>query len=388
MLLLIICCIVLVPVLVFAVQVLFALKRIDHVTQELNNTRPSVALLVPAHNEAAVIASTLAALMPQLGENDRLLVVADNCSDETAELARTAGAEVIERTDSENRGKGYALDFGVRYLKENPPDVLIVVDADCQVDAGAIEKLTKCCIDTARPVQALYLMHAPDNAGLKLRIAEFAWLVKNFVRPLGLSRLGLPCQLMGTGMAFPWALTQKMNLASSHIVEDMKLGVDLAIAGSPPLFCPEAIVKSYFPMDSDAVDSQRTRWEHGHLGVIFHEFPLLFFKGIFRANLPLVAMALDLMVPPLSLLAGILVLIFSVTAISAVFNFSIVPLQLAIIASGLFGVAVAVAWQGWGKGVVTLMELLSVPFYILGKIPIYLRFLTRRQKEWVKTDRK
>ena len=381
-------CLVLLPVLVFAAQVLFAMKRHVHIKQESKNARPSVALLVPAHNEADVIKSTLASLTPQLGENDRLLVVADNCDDETAEIAKIAGAEVIERTDSKNRGKGYALDFGVRYLKENPPDVLIIIDADCQVEAGAIEKLTMYCIDTARPVQALYLMHAPEQAGLKLRIAEFAWRVKNHVRPLGAKVLGSPCQLMGTGMAFPWSLTQKMALASSHIVEDMKLGIDLAIAGSPPVFCPEAIVKSYFPVDSDTVTSQRTRWEHGHLGIILSEFPRLFLLGIFRLNPLLVAMALDLIVPPLSLLAGLLILVLTVTVITTIFGFSIVPLLLSFSAFGLFTISVAVAWRKWGKGIVTFQELLSVPLYIMGKIPIYLRFFTRRQKEWVKTDRK
>ena len=387
-LLVFISCIVLMPVLVFAVQVFSAIKKLDYVMQELNNARPSAAVLVPAHNEASVIASTLTALMPQLGNNDRLLVVADNCEDETATIARTIGAEVIERTDSDKRGKGFALDFGLRYLNENPSEVLIIVDADCQVGGGAIDKLIISCVATGRPIQALYLMHAPENAGLKLRIAEFAWRVKNHVRPLGAKVLGLPCQLMGTGMAFPWSLTQKMNLASDHIVEDMKLGVDLAIAGSPPIFCPEALVNSEFPSDSDAVASQRTRWEHGHLGVIFHEFPRLFFMGIFRANFHLVGMALDLMVPPLSLLSGMLVLNLAITTVSVIFGLSILPLLLALTSSVLFGVAVGVAWRGWGKDVVTLMELFSIPLYILGKIPIYLRFLTRRQKEWVKTDRK
>ena len=387
-LLVLIACVVLVPVLVITVQVLFAIKRTVHVTQELNSALPSIALLVPAHNEEAVIASTLATLVPQLGKNDRILVVADNCTDDTAAIVRAAGVEVIERNDSENRGKGYALDFGVKHLKKDSPEILIVVDADCQAEAGAIEKLAVCCIETARPVQALYLMHAPDNTGLKLRIAEFAWLVKNFVRPLGFSHLGLPCQLMGTGMAFPWALIQEMNLASSHIVEDMKLGVDMAIAGSPPVFCPNAVVKSYFPIDGDAVVSQRTRWEHGHLSVILHEFPRLFLTGIFRINWLLIAMALDLIVPPLSLLAGILVLFFVVTMISVALGLSTIPLQLAIVALVLFGIAIAISWQGRGKSIVTLMELLTVPIYVLRKIPIYLKFFVRRQKEWIKTDRK
>ena len=89
-------------------------------------------------------------------EGDRLLVVADNCSDDTAALARTAGAEVVERSNAQQRGKGYALDFGVRHLASAAPDVMIIVDADCQVGEGSIERLANCCIDSGRPTQALY----------------------------------------------------------------------------------------------------------------------------------------------------------------------------------------------------------------------------------------
>ena len=157
---------ILLPVLVLFVQVALACLP-QRARPALAGARPRVAVLVPAHNESTLIVATLDGLRAQMQVGDRLLVVADNCSDDTAELARAAGAEVIERSDSQQRGKGYALDFGVRHLASNAPEVLIIVDADCQVGEGAIERLALRCIQSGRPTQALYLMHAPQGSGLR-----------------------------------------------------------------------------------------------------------------------------------------------------------------------------------------------------------------------------
>src|SRR5262249_4132841 len=159
---------------------------------------------------------------------DRLVVVADNCTDDTATIAAAAGAEVVERRDPLRVGKGFALDAGVRHLGASPPNVVIIIDADCHLSAGTIGQPATACIASRRPVPALYLMTSPDRASLNYSVAEFAWLLKNWIRPLGLARLGLPCQLMGTGMAFPWAVIRDANLATGHIVEDMRLGLELS----------------------------------------------------------------------------------------------------------------------------------------------------------------
>ena len=170
------------PVGVLLAQVLLAWKARGEARMPMVR-RPRIAGLIPAHDEAAVIVDTLAALKPQLVNGDRLLVVADNCSDDTAALARSAGAEAVERFHATLRGKGFALAFGVRYLEVTPPEVLLIVDADCRVEAGAVERLARLCAETSRPVQALYLMRAPSGASLKMRVAEFAWRGKNWVRP-------------------------------------------------------------------------------------------------------------------------------------------------------------------------------------------------------------
>ena len=168
-----------------------------------NTQRPSIIVLVPAHNEGSGLLPTLDDILAQLYDGDRLLVVADNCNDDTADIAKAAGAEVVERNDLAKIGKGYALAFGLRHLQNNVSDVVMVVDADCRLEEGAIHALALTCRSTGRPVQALYLMTAPEGAMFGFRVAEFAWRIKNDLRPRGLAALGLPCQLMGSGMAFP-----------------------------------------------------------------------------------------------------------------------------------------------------------------------------------------
>ena len=349
--------------------------------------RPRVAVLVPAHNEASIITSTLASVGAQMRVHDRLLVVADNCSDDTAQLARRAGAEVVERHNDQLRGKGYALDFGVRHLAQDPPEVVIIVDADCLVGDGAIDLLARRCLEAARPVQALYLMHAPAGAGLKVQIAEFAWRVKNLVRPRGWACLGWPCQLMGAGMAFSWRDLAAVDLANGHLVEDLKLGLDLCRAGKPPLFCPAAQVTSEFPLSQEGLSSQRTRWEHGHLGVIVAQVPSLLVGALARRNWPLLAMALDLMVPPLALLVLALIVVVGACWLAALLFGITAPAWIATAALAMLGGAVLLAWWRFSRELIPFSVLLYAPFYAARKIPLYLGFLIKRQVEWVRSKR-
>ncbi|HEX8407058.1 MAG TPA: glycosyltransferase family 2 protein [Duganella sp.] len=377
--------IILIPIIVLLLQSLSAFFA-AHTVTGLAGARPRIAVLVPAHNEEAGLAATLASLMPQLQAGDRVLVVADNCADDTAGVARRAGADVRERRHATERGKGYALDFGVRALAADAPEVLIIIDADCLVADGALAKLAHVCATRQRPVQALYLMYAPGGSLMK-KIAEFAWVVKNQVRPLGFHRLGLPCQLMGTGMAFPWSIISTASLANGHIVEDMKLGLDLALAGTPPLFCPDALVSSTFPTSNSGTDTQRTRWEHGHLSMIVSEAPRLLWRGLAKGSVKSVAMALDLSVPPVALLCLLTLAVSALAALLAVFTGAHTPLLLAVAALAGLGLAVLLAWLRFGRAILSAGDLLTAVLYMFAKIPLYLRFLINRQVEWVRSKR-
>ena len=405
-----------VPVGVFVLELGFALMA--RPASVAACARPTLAVLVPAHDEGAGILATLASVFAQLQAGDRVLVVADNCSDDTAALARRAGAEVLIRHDAERRGKGYALDAGIRHLAlitedwsigerkpalqgrsvaqgrgmprqfpAPPPALVAVVDADCLLAPHALDRLARRCAETGRPVQALYLMRAPAGSGLKTRIAEFAWAVKNRARALGLARAGLPCQLMGSGMVFPWPLIERAALASADLVEDLRLGLDFARARQAPLFCPEALVTSQFPVNAQGLQSQRTRWEHGHLAMLLRDGPRLLLEGLRGRNAGLCALTLDLCVPPLALLVLLALACCALGLLGWAWTGAAMPWSLALAAPLLLTLAVLAAWLRFGRAILSWRELACAPVYALVKIPLYLKFLVRRQVKWVRSER-
>ena len=376
------------PCTVLLVEVLSAVGRGRANTPQPRAETTRRAILMPAHNEEAVIQATLSTLTPQLHPTDRLVVVADNCTDATADIARQAGATVLERQNDRQRGKGYALDFGLRHLSTDAPDVLVMVDADCQVQPGAIDAIANLALTTQRPVQATYLLAASPEPSPKEMVSTFAFKVKNLVRPLGLRVLGQPCLLPGTGMAFPWASLKDVDLASGNIVEDMKLGLDLAIAGHPPIMCPDALVMGEQPQQSATAMTQRTRWEHGHLQTLLTCVPPLLWQGIKQGRLGLIALALDLCVPPLSLL--VMLWLAGATAITATTLLLGTPWLAAIVVYGaglgLF-IAIGLAWAGFARQDIPVGKLLSIPLYILWKIPLYFKFLSGPEAKWIRTER-
>jgi cellulose synthase/poly-beta-1,6-N-acetylglucosamine synthase-like glycosyltransferase len=380
-----------IPVAIFLTEVVaaFSLARRELVTRPSQAVRETrVAVLVPAHNESVGLLPTLADIKPQLRAGDRLLVVADNCTDDTAEVAASVGAEVLVRNEPEKRGKGYALAYGLTHLSRNPPEIVILVDADCRLAPDTVARLATASATKDRPVQALYLMHAPDGAPINIRAAEFAWRVKNLARPLGLHALGLPCQLMGTGMAFPWEAIRSVELASEQIVEDLKLGLDLAASGHPPFFYPSARVTSEFPSTAIGTETQRRRWEQGHIGLILAAAPRYFLLAVRQANWRLLVLTLDLLVPPLSLL-GLLVAIMSVASTSAfLVGASSTAMCISLATLAAFVAGGIVCWLRYGRDLLPPGSLLQAGSYVIGKVPLYRQiFLRKSGSQWERTDR-
>jgi cellulose synthase/poly-beta-1,6-N-acetylglucosamine synthase-like glycosyltransferase len=357
--------------------------------QGADTSAPTTTILMPAHNEASVIAETLAALTNGLPDNWSLVVIADNCTDDTATIARDAGAQVIERRDLSEIGKSYALAYGQSHLKDSAdnPEVVVILDADCAITWQHLMQLSAKAKQIIRPVQARYLLDPPKNASPGKAIAAFAVIVKNWVRPAGLHALGLPCQLMGTGMAFPWQLFQDADLANGSIVEDIHLGFELAAAGSPPYFLEECVVESTFPDAKAAQNTQRTRWEHGHLQSILALGPRMLWRGIVSGNLSLIAMSLDLMVPPLAFYILVLGGAWACSGAAVLLGFSAVPLGVLSIALSALGACILLAWSRYGRNVLSLKALILAAGYVLGKIPLYVKAIFKPQKEWVRTDR-
>ena len=346
-----------------------------------------LAVLMPAHDEEVGIEATVTALRAELGPGDRLLVVADNCTDRTAELARAAGAEVVERRDAERRGKGHALSFGAKVLAEDPPDAVIVMDADCRVEQGTLRHLAAAALAAGRPVQAVYLMHAPARGGMS-GVSAFAFLVRNLVRPAGLDRLGMPCQLTGTGMAFPWPLFRDAPATEGHLVEDLMLGHELALQGSPPQLCRDVLVGSELPTGEAASLKQRRRWEHGQLAILLGTAPRLLARGVLRADAGLIALALDAAVPPLALFVLLQGAATTGALVLAVAGGGTLPVAIALSGSALVALGLGAAWLAHGRGVLPLADLAKIPRYMLWKLPLYGSFVRQGPHgEWERTER-
>ena len=379
-------CVVSAPLWVLVVQCLIGFLPARRLSEKEKQT-PSLVVLVPAHNEEPVIGKTLESLKASLPDNGRILVIADNCSDRTADIVREHGADVLERNDTVNRGKGFALAYGLQTLESDPPQVVLIVDADCEVTPNALSELARTAVVSGRPVQGVYLLRTPDAHDPKAVVSAFAFMVKNQARPRGMDRLNLPIPLTGSGMAFPYEQIKNANLATGNIVEDLALGLELAEQGYGPVLCDAVRITGALPEAGEAAVTQRTRWEHGYMSTLLSTAPRLFFKGLFGFKPSLIAAAIDLAVPPLSLLVmGALAALFGCAVIGWWFVF----LGPAVMIAGSLmwaAVILILCWAVYARDWLPFSAILAIPGYILWKLPIYLKFVRGREKSWVRTER-
>lgn len=347
----------------------------------------SAAVVVPAHDEEAVIAETLRRLKEALGPGMRVLVVADNCVDSTADEARRAGVEVVERGDLERRGKGYALAFAAEHLANDPPDVFVVLDADCEIDAGSLRALVASA-GAGHPSQSVNLLRADRSASPLVQLSTFAFVVKNLVRQRGLQRLAGRVHLTGTGMAIPFAQFRASSEVRSSIVEDLALGLDLAERGNPARLVSDAFVWSGGSNERGTL-VQRRRWEGGFLATAAKFGPWLVARSLARGDGRGMLAGLDLLIPPLALFA-----LLNVAALVAVAVLTVLagagwwPVVTQAVLLALAGAALFLIWLREGRDFVSLGTLARIPLYILWKIPLYLGLVLRgTPQEWLRTGR-
>ena len=365
---------------------LLPLRR-QSVNEDTVATGIRIAVVIPAHDEQERIATTIQRVKQQVDDDAAVIVVADNCTDATAERAAAAGATVWLRDDVTLRGKGFALSYAFDRLNGFDPDVVVCLDADCAPGPNCIRTIAVLAQQRQRPVQAAYTMYASEVAGGLTGISALAVFVKNYLRPRGLQRLGLPCLLTGSGMAFPKSALSAMRRPDGNIVEDMRMSTDLAVAGFAPLPCMEVSLDSPLPDRQSGFLSQRTRWEHGHMSMILNHAPRLLAACIRSASPRLLVLLLELIVPPLSFLLLSAVAIVALLTLASSFMNEWSPLvyflaETTIGVSGLLSV-----WFRFGRRILPPAIALRIPQYVAVKAPMYLRFVNRPQRVWIRTER-
>jgi 1,2-diacylglycerol 3-beta-glucosyltransferase len=356
-------------------------------TRALDSHSLRLVVLVPAHDEEDGIEEGLAALdrcdyPPGLR---RTIVIADNCSDRTAERARRAGAEVWERHNPDQKGKGHALAWALARVDREvtEADGVIILDADCIPSANLLQAVDDRLRRGARVLQVDYLVANPEDSSVSaLRFAAFALI--NTVRGRGKHRLGLSCGLFGTGMAFRRELLRDQPWTDNGLAEDGEYHMRLVLAGERVEFAAEASVTSPMPTTPRASTQQQLRWEGGKLAVIRRWAPRLLGSGLSRRDPVRIHAGLESLVPPQSLiaagsagslLAGVALRRRGLLALSL----GTLAAQLAFVLGGLRLV---------GAPPVVYRALLRTPALIAAKLAIYARLLSGRgPTSWMRTER-
>jgi cellulose synthase/poly-beta-1,6-N-acetylglucosamine synthase-like glycosyltransferase len=340
---------------------------------------PRLTVVIPAHNEEGSIQDCVESLRDSARGTARILVVAHNSSDATAERAVQAGAELLIYNDIGARGKGHALRYGFDRALEGGADAVLVVDADSVVSANLIPEVLRSLSEGAAAVQCRYEMLSA-NQTTRGRIAALAFRAFTYVRCAGRDRLGLSAGISGNGFALTARLLDIVPYDAFSVVEDLEYHIHLLMAGESVRFIENAIVASYFPSSSSGEASQQSRWQGGRLGVA-RKWLLPMIGGIARGQFRLIEPAMDLAGLPIA---------FAATALLAE---SLLPLHWAqlyavISLCVIAGHVIGAAWAGPDfPG--TLRLLAMTPFYIVWKIRLLPKFLkaSSRRAAWIRTDR-
>ena len=341
-----------------------------------------LAVVIPAHNEETGLPVTLQSLKScnhPLPDAD-LHVIADNCSDNTATVARDAGCTVLERHDTTLRGKGYALNWAFGQVQQKGYDAIVIVDADTRVDANFLDAYRNLFANGADAGQAVYRVGNPE-ANFRTRLMHIAFLAFNYLRPLSRQNLGFSAGILGNGFALSMDTVREIPYDSFSIVEDLEYHTRLVRADKKVAFLPDTAVWSDMPETSEAAQTQRERWEGGRMRMTFEQTPKLA-AGVLSGRWRLLEPLLELLLLPLSyhlLLLLLLVFLGGGGFFTAYALAGLVMVVLHVIVAMIVGKASAEDWKA----------LASAPFYIMWKIANIVGIVKSAGKgaDWNRTSR-
>jgi cellulose synthase/poly-beta-1,6-N-acetylglucosamine synthase-like glycosyltransferase len=308
-----------------------------------------------------------------------IVVVADNCTDATGEQAATAGARVLTRTDPERRGKGFALRYAFNILLQEGIDAFLVIDADSLISPNLVSAVLRSFEKGSSAVQCRYRV-ANEDASVRTRLMDVAFLAFNIVRPRGRAGWGLSAGVYGNGFALHKDTLERVPFTAESIVEDLEYHLRIVAAGARIDFVDEATVYGEMPEASDAARVQRSRWEGGRLRMIQDWVPRMI-SSVVRGQWRMLEPLIDLLTLPL----GFYVVAACVTALSPVAMFR----DYGMIALALVSAYVLVALVLGGRPLRSATALLMAPFYVFWKLTTLDSIISTSRKDapWVRTTR-
>ena len=340
-------------------------------------------VLVPAHNEEKVIAHGLQAIESDRRARDHVLVVADRCTDATAEIARSFGAAVLERGDDDEPGRAAARQAGLEHARALDWDAVVMLDADSVIEPGFFDACERGLSTGARAVQGRSeSAHGPTLAE---QASLAAFTLQGLTLPRGRDRLCGSVRLRGTGMAIrrEVALVHRFSAPAS---EDLFFTLDLLLEGARCRHVERARVRSQGASSWEAFGGQKLRYEAGRMAAARTYLPRLLRRAVRHRDLACLDAAWFLATPPfalaaLSLLAGAAVAaVGGVWSVAAAFGAGLLALAV-VLMTGL--IQARVAPRTW-------LALLAAPLYIVWKAVVQLRALAsiiRRDEYYPPTTR-
>ncbi|MDZ7808682.1 MAG: glycosyltransferase family 2 protein [Gracilimonas sp.] len=350
------------------------------------------AIVIPAHNEELLISHTLYSLFSLIYPKSKyeVFVVADNCTDDTARIARNIGATVMEREHETLRGKGHALRWAFsEILIKDEFEGLVVFDADSQISGNYLCVMNHYMENGSRVIQSSDLVQ-PQPGVWSSEMTRIGFTLYNLVRPLGRNFLNLSMGLRGNGMCFHPQVLKQIPWEAYSLTEDIEYGILLILKGEKIQFAPEANVIAKMPENSKNAESQRERWEMGRYPIIArYSLPLIrkFFK---TGNLSYLDTFIDLIMPPMVNLM-IMILMFTVLnlipALFGIGNFMFFTL----VWGTLFALSIIHLLIGFKAADVDrnlYKALIHVPRYAFWKLMLYIKaFAKGKEENWIRTTR-
>lgn len=349
------------------------------------------AVLVSAHEEELVIEQLLNSIN-QVDYPKNLFsvhVVADHCTDQTTNIARRMGAAVYERQDPEPKGKSWSLNWLIKnLLANNPPgtlDAFVVLDADSIITPNFLRSMDARLRTGSAVIQGLVQIDDFGTSGMS-QLRALAYEFISNIRPLGRSALGLSAGLRGNGMCLTYDCAARFPWSPNSLTEDYELHGRLLSSGLRVAFAPEAIVQTQLPQSLEGGQPQSQRWDSGRLDTMRKQAMPLILQGFRRRSWSCIDGALELIIPPFSILMSLMLVLLALSVLSGV-SWLIYAAAAGLVAQILYTVRGLVVTATRYPGI--YRALLLVPIFMVWRLWAYLGVLRRRgQVQWTRTVRR
>lgn len=341
------------------------------------------AIVVPAHDEEKGLGATISSLRGldyPPGQFD-IVVVADNCSDLTAEVAKTSGARCLERFDPARRGKGYALAFAFAALMKEDFDAMVVVDADNIMSANFLQAMDARLRVGQSVIQSRNSVRNPLENALTWMLAV-GNAIENLLYSQGKENLNLSSPLRGTGMCLSSAMLRRMPWDTCSVAEDTEYGLRLIAMGERVYFAPEAEVLSDAPVNVEMLAAQRIRWASGNMRLAKSTAVGMIVKGISTGRFVMMDAGWSMLIRSKPLLLTVSVLLFAAALGSGTmipWSATVLLLWTAYFCAGILAAGVSSR---------SLRLTLAAPFHLFWLVGIsILGLFGFREKCWTRTGR-